>query len=352
MTQAPPMLDYAPRPVRPPGSLVALGALTLCCVFWGYSFPVMQIATSAFDRHVLRAGAGGGGGAGEAELLASRALFNGVRFGLAGALYALVTFRKQRGYSRDEVVGGAAVGTLFAAGMLLQVSGLRWALPSVSSFLTALPVVFAPLAQAALFGRPVGRRVWLAAGAAGVGIVLLSWPKPEAVAAAANALTATPPVPYLGEMLTVAGSIIFTAQIMAVDHFGRRSDPVRLTMVMLATTAALSLATGVTVGGGGGMLRGDAVRSLAADPRVLWTMSTLIVFSSVCALHLMNVYQPSVTPAIASVIYCTEPLFGTLFSLGLGTERLAVLTVAGGAAVVASVYVVASAPRPPERGHV
>ena len=74
-------------------------------------------------------------------------------------------------------------------------------------------------------------------------------------------------------------------------------------------------------------------------------MSTLIVFSSVMALHLMNVYQPRVSPAIASVIYCTEPLFGTMFSLALGTERLALLTVAGGAAIVGSVYVIASAPK-------
>ena len=46
-------------------------------------------------------------------------------------------------------------------------------------------------------------------------------------------------------------------------------------------------------------------------------MATLVTFSSVLALHMMNTFQPRVSPAIASVVYCTEPLFGTLASLAL-----------------------------------
>src|SRR5689334_22592734 len=57
--------------------VVAVGALVLCCLFWGYSFPVMQFANVAFERHMLPIDAS------EAQRLGSRGLFNGVRFGLA-----------------------------------------------------------------------------------------------------------------------------------------------------------------------------------------------------------------------------------------------------------------------------
>jgi drug/metabolite transporter (DMT)-like permease len=316
--------------------VVAVGALVLCCLFWGYSFPVMQFANVAFERHVL------GSDTGEAQRLGSRGLFNGVRFGLAGVLYGLVTWRRQRGFSRSDVVGGIVVGSLFAWGMIFQVVGLRWVFPSVSGFFTALPVVFAPVAQAAILKRPVGAKTWGAVGLAVVGIVLLSWPKPEA--AAQNTVAVMPPVPYLGELLTIAGALIFTAEIICVHHYGQSADAVRLTFVMLMTTAVMSAGAGVVMGGGS-MGRAGAVMRLFEDRQFVWTMTTLIVISSVLALHLMNIYQPRVSPAIASVVYCTEPLFSTLFSLLFATERLTLLTVAGGAVVVGSVLVVADAER-------
>jgi drug/metabolite transporter (DMT)-like permease len=316
-----------------------MGMLVLCCVLWGYSFPVMQVATNAFDAHLL-----GGRQGGEAGDLAARALFNGLRFGLAALLYGALTWRRQRGFAREDVIGGVVVGAFFAAGMLLQVTGLRWTFPSVSSFLTALAVVFAPLGQAVILRRPVGGATWVAVVFAMVGMTLLGWPKPEA--AAGNTLARVPPVAHLGEMLTVAAALLFTGQILAVDRFGARADAVRLTFVMLATTSVLSVFAGIGIGGPS-IARWEVVVGLARDPRVQWTMATLVAFSSVAALHLMNTYQPRVSPATASVIYCTEPLFGTAFSLAFATERLTVLTVAGGAAVLASVLAVAVGGRDP-----
>lgn len=315
------------------GSLLPVAVLVLVCLFWGYSFPVMQFGTRAFDRHVLPASAG------ELDKFASRALFNGVRYLLATILYGLVTWRRQRRYSRHDVVGGIVVGVLFAGGMFFQVVGLRWVLPSVSGFFTALPVVFAPLAQSAILKKPVGRKTWAAVALAVAGILLLSWPKPDAVGA--NTVAAIPPIRYLGESLTIIGALIFTAEIISVHHFGQNSDPVRLTLVMIATTAVFSLAIGLVLGGPS-LLRPSAMVGLVRDKEFIWTMSTLIGISSLLALHLMNTFQPRVSPAIASVIYCTEPLFSTLFSLIFATEILTRLTVAGGLAVTASVLVVAA----------
>jgi drug/metabolite transporter (DMT)-like permease len=142
------------------------------------------------------------------------------------------------------------------------------------------------------------------------GMVLLSWPNPGA--AHANTLAVVPPVPYLGEILTVAGSVLFTVQILALDRFGQNADPVRLTLVMLVAGGVLSLVAGPCIDPG--VLRPIDPGGLVRDPTVWWTVSSLVVVSSVLAMHLMNTYQPFVSPATASVIYCTEPLFGTIFS--------------------------------------
>jgi drug/metabolite transporter (DMT)-like permease len=307
----------------------------------------MQFATHAFDRHLLR---DPHSSTDTTRDLAARALFNALRFGLAAACYAALTWRRQRNFRRPDLVGGIVVGAFFAAGMLLQVTGLRWTFPSVSSFLTALAVVFAPLGQAALLRRPVGRPTWCAVALAMLGMILLGWPKPDA--ASDHTLATPPPPPLHGEALPVAAALLFTGQILSVDRFGARADATRLTLVMLATTSALSFAAAAVAGPS--LWRPHVLTDLARDPTVRWTMPTLVAFSSVAALHLMNTYQPRVSPATASVIYCTEPLFGTLFSLLFATERLTGLTLAGGAAVLASVLVVALAakdPLLPSEGH-
>lgn len=293
----------------------------------------MQYASRAFDAHTI-----GHPEASTVESLGSRALLNGLRFLIAGLIYTLATWKSQRQFARTETAGGLAVGLLFGAGMLLQVLGLAWARPSVSGFLTSMAVVFAPMAQACILRRPVGGYVWGAVGVALAGVTLLAWPNPDA---AQGGLTTHPPFPLLGEILTVLGAMVFTAQILAVDHYGQSADPRRLTSVMLFACAGLSLAVAAGVSAGQ-VLRPETLLALATDRVVWWSLGSLILFSSVLAIPLMNTYQPRVSPATASVVYCSEPLFALLFSVLLGTERLTLLTLAGGAAVLAAVLAVAA----------
>ncbi|MGA2500132.1 MAG: DMT family transporter [Tepidisphaeraceae bacterium] len=333
------ILDYA-TPVPKSHAPLAVAMLIVCCLMWGWSFPTMQIVSRAFDSHTHARDS--------IDLLASRALFNGFRFGLAGLLYLLLTLGHHRSFSRADILGGMAVGASFGIAMLFQILGLTWARPSVSGFLTALAVVFAPLAQALVLRRAVGPAAWLAVALAFLGMVLFSWPNPAA--GAANTLVTTPPLPLLGECLTVLASMIFTVQILSLDHYGQSAHPVRLTSIMFLTTSVISLFVAGVLSRGG-MFRPSLLAGLAGDRTVWWVMSTLVLFSSVGAMHLMNTFQPRVSPAIASVVYCSEPLFATLFSLAFGAEQLTFLTILGGVTVLAAVLIVAIKPASPTAPH-
>ena len=315
--------------------LLAIGMLALCCLLWGWSFPVAQLAMQPFEAHLRQSLGWSHGDFPVPRRVGLSAAFNTWRMGLAAVLYALLTWRRQRGFQRSDLAGGLLVGTFFAAGMLAQNVGLRYALPSVSGFLTALLVVFAPLAQALIFRRAVGKCTWVAVVLALTGTGILSWP-----VGATPAAILTAPWPWFGEAMTILGALFFTGQVLALDHFGSRADPARLTLVMLATTAALSGLTSLALGCGA-LYVPAAVTRLAADPVVWWTLGSLVVFSSVIAMHLMNVYQPSVSPAIASVVYCLEPLFAVAFSLLFQTEHLTGTVVIGGAIILLAVLLVA-----------
>jgi drug/metabolite transporter (DMT)-like permease len=58
----------------------------------------------------------------------------------------------------------------------------------------------------------------------------------------------------------------------------------------------------------------------------------------------MNACQPLVAPARATVIYCLEPVFALLASLGFGQETLTGLTCLGGAIVIGAALMVSLAP--------
>ena len=310
------------------GAVLVLG---LCCVFWGLSFPLLQIGTSAFNAALAVPGDV------RAEL-AARGAFNGWRFGLAAVIYLVLTWPRQRGYTAADWRAGRWVGGFLGAGIFLQVVGLRYTIPSVSGFLTALAVVFAPIAQSLLFRRPVGGMTWLAVVIATLGIALLAMPNPGSAAENGHALV--PPVSLLGEILTLIGAVLFTGQILAVDQLGPKADLTRMTLIMFAAGAAVNIIFGLALGSAP-LYRPAAVAGLFGSGTFLWTMGLLVVVSGILALHLMNGWQPVVAPATATVIYCLEPVFAMLFSLAFRTESLTLTTVAGGAMVLIAVLVVA-----------
>ena len=339
IVESEPMPAHGARAGRGSRGMAVLG-LAVCCVFWGYSFPAMQMLSGAWDR------AAGGQMRGAAAALALRATFLGWRFALAAGLYFLLTHPRQRGHSANDWRAGLSVGGFMSLGMMLQIVGLRYTLPSVSAFITALTIVFAPLGQSLFLRERVGGRIWLAVGVAFAGTVLLSAPNSSAVAA--KTLVERPPLPYLGEVLTGLGAVIFTCQIIAVDRLAPRADVARLTMIMLATVAVAHTTFGATLAGGG-IYRPGVLELLVTDRTFLWVMPTLIVFSTVGSLHLMNIFQPRISPAAACVVYCLEPVFATAFSVIMRTELLTGITAAGGAVVLCAVLIVARAERADKR---
>ena len=310
--------------------LLPIAMLAVCCLLWGFSFPIAQRCAAIMER------AGGSDQLGTAV----RSAFNALRFGVAALVYLLLTLPQQRHFSRADLLGGTSVGVFFTLGVFLQLVGLRYTTPSVSAFLTALAVVFAPLAQAGILKRKVSGTMWLSVILATGGTALLSWPGADSMGA--NSFVEKPPIPLLGEMLTVIASGMFTLQILALDRYGQSANPVRLTSVMFGVCAILSAL--ISCAWGGASLFSPAVlQTLASDVSFAWMFIALVLLCSLAAMHLMNKYQPLIAPAAATVIYCLEPVFATAYSGLMGAESITALTLAGGGIILIAVLLIAKA---------
>ncbi|MCW8132604.1 MAG: DMT family transporter [Planctomycetota bacterium] len=315
MSASVPALGAPPANVRTRAALLLFAAN----IFWGWSFPTMKWVVPEMQAQVPGAG----------ELVAT-ATFIGWRFGLGGLLYLLLSFRTQRGFTREEWRGGLATGLCFVTGLFLQIMGLRYTLPSISGFITSLVVVFIPLAQRLVLRTPIAPGTWPAVGLALAGTVVLA-------TTGAGDPSARPPFPYAGEVLTLLGSVAFTAQVLFLDHYGKKASATRVSLVQFAVTGLAGVLIGLALGHGPDFYQPATLHALGSNWTIQWGLPTLVVFSTVGAFHLMNQNQPLLPAATAGVIYCSEPVFSTVFSIVLGQESPAANLLMGGGLILAGI---------------
>lgn len=167
-------------------------------------------------------------------------LYTGLRFALATVvLLPLVVLLSRRAGSkapqpinRGLLLGGTVMGLALALGINLQQVGLLFTSVTNSGFITGLYVIVVPLLGLFL-GHKTGLGIWLGAGLAVVGMVLLSVGEGFHVAS--------------GDWLQLAGAFVWGAHVLLVSFFASRHDPLRLALLQFAVCAVVSLALAIAL---------------------------------------------------------------------------------------------------------
>ena len=216
--------------------------------------------------------------------------------------------------------GSLACGTaLFAASALQQV-GLQWTSAGLSGFLTATYVLLVPV-LGCFVGRPPLRTTWAGVALALAGLYFISV-GPDASLAVGK-----------GEALTLLCALVFAVQILCVDRWAARVDPIAL--------AAGEFAVGFLEGIPFLALPSEAGRLSFASLRAAFPAIAFAGFlSSGVAYTLQVVAQKRVRPAIASLLMSLEAVFAALFGRLFLDQALSARQVAGCALVFAAVVFV------------
>ncbi|MBP7141157.1 MAG: DMT family transporter [Opitutaceae bacterium] len=270
----------------------AIFFLILATAFWGVSFPLVK--GMAFLHERLLPGS-------STWFIASMVLMP--RFVLAALLLAVWqsvrsgTLRCTRG----ELVQGVVIGLFSSAGMICQSDALQFTAASTSAFLTQLYVVFIPVYLMVRTRRNPGAAMWTSVFLVIVGVSILGnfdWRSLRF---------------GRGEWETMLGSLFFAGQILwleKAEYAGNR--PEKISLVMYTTL---------------GVVLTGMVMITAPDPASIgvlaaslpWWLFTVILMMvcTVGAYGLMNAWQPKITATEAGLIYCVEPIFGSLMALFL-----------------------------------
>ena len=264
----------------------------------------------------------------------------GVRYTLALAI--LLAFWPRVWHSAGRAARRAALtlAAVYCAGAGLQVIGLQWTTPATSAFLTSLGGAWVPLLAWCWRRTPIGLPTWLGLILGLAGVFVLSQPGDGASWALGK-----------GEVLTLAASVLFSVQILLLDHYGRATfqttaattgatvgvPPALLTLCLVAVNGPPMLVAATlwsaSSGGVAAWLRWSS--AMLSDPTSSVVVLTLTVFCTILAFHWMNKYQPQVPANRAALIYFLEPVFGAAFSLLLGYDQWSYSLLLGGALIIA-----------------
>lgn len=241
--------------------------------------------------------------------------FVALRFGTAGALALLLSWRQLRGLTRAELRAGVLMGAVLCGSYGLQTMGLSAIASSKSAFLTALYVPLVPLLMLLLFRRPPPLAAWLGIAVAFAGLVLLSDPSGLEWSFGR------------GEALTLGGAAMIALEICLLGRYAGQCEPRRMAVVQLLTVALLATLAAVATG--------EALPQAA--PGLVGCVLGLGLATALIQVA-MNWAQKTVPATRATLIYAMEPVWGGLVGW-LAGEQLTVPALCGAALIVVSVLV-------------
>ena len=197
-------------------------------------------------------------------------------------------FTAQPDVRRNSLAGGIVCGTLLFIAESLQQFGLLYTSVGKAGFITALYMLIVPL-LAAFAGRSNGLRIWTAALIATGGLYLLSVKGDLSIGS--------------GDLLCLGCALGYSLQILSVDRFATKVDPIRMSCAMFFTGAVQGTALTLLLEGG---VTAQAIAS--ALPAMLYVG----ILSNGVAYTLQVLAQRDANPTIASLIMSLESVFAAL----------------------------------------
>lgn len=270
--------------------------LLLVALVWGSSYLSAQTATAALPVLLV--------------------LF--ARYALSAlACAGLVSVRRGRLWTRDELRAGVPLGITQAAVLVVETYGVAHTSAANAGLIISLTIVLTPLLDRS--GHPGGLppRFFLAAGVCVVAVALLM---------TGNGFHA----PRSGDLLMLGAAVVRAAHVALVGRLttGRAVRPLHLTTVQTVVGTALFLPLAAR----------DLPTLARADSDTWLQLLYLALFCSVFAFLAQTWAVQRTSASRASLLLGTEPIWAAALGVALGGERFTLLTGLGAALMVTGTY--------------
>jgi len=235
----------------------------------------------------------------------------------------------QNGDNYGVLLAGAEIGLLNAIGFYGQAMGLQTTPASTSAFICSLAVVIVPIIDF-LAGKRILSREIIGALLAVVGVAFLEMDGLREDLAAGNSLLSS------GTLYSLIQPVAFGFGFWRLEHWTRKypEGGMQLTASMMLSIAALMI--GVVLLGDTEMPDFDQFGTWLSNPTILGATLWTGIVTTVLPTFLETRAMKSLSASETTMLYSTEPIFGSLFasfaldeSMGLGGGVGAAMVLAG-----------------------
>lgn len=270
--------------------------LLLVAIIWGSGFIGSQMAL-------------------DAQLSSAFIMF--VRFAIATLIIGVVFFKDlKKNLKREHLKGGILIGLFLFLAFYVQTVGLKYTTPSNNAFITASNVVMVPFIWWVISKKRPSIKIFVSSFLCLIGIGILSLNFSQGFSF------------QVGDLLTLLCAFLFACQIVATGILAKQMD----TKVVVFLQFAVATVCGFIM-----FMLTDRNFTAFASPKGMAAVIYLGVFSTCLCYFLQTTAQQHVDSSKAAIILATESLFGTIFSVALGYDRLTINMVVGGMIILASI---------------
>ena len=186
-------------------------------------------------------------------------------------------------------LAGGACGAMLCLASALQQAGIACTTTAKASFITALYVILVPIISIFL-GQRTDKKIWFCAALSVVGLYFLCFK------------AGSPGGFGRGDLLIIFAALGFAVQILVVDRFVTKVDPIRLSQMQVMFQGIISTVLMLI------FERPTAAALIHAAFPIIFAG----IFSSGVAYTFQIVGQKGLDPTIASIAMCLESVFGAI----------------------------------------
>lgn len=244
-----------------------------------------------------------------------------MRFTVAAVIWLILVRPARLGWTRDGIRRGLIVGVLLTAGMVIQNVGLDYTSEAVSAFLTALTVIFVPLAIWLIFRERPAASIYLGIALAVPGVWLMSGVDKQGGFSLG-----------VGEIMGIACAVVFSFHLISINAYTPLENAWRIGAAQFVVAAVCCWAAVIVL-----FLQVQHFDYGVFSTVAWWRGVAILAFGpTLIAFGLVTFYQPQISPVRAVLIYLLEPVFASVFAWIWNGSAMTGGMIIGGALILAA----------------
>lgn len=220
------------------------------------------------------------------------------RFGFSALLLFVIYIGKIKKAKMKDIKNGSIIGIFMFLAFYFMIISIKNTTASKVSFIIGAYVLIVPFLAWIINKKRPDKYAVIGAFLATVGLGFLTIEKGVDF--------------NIWDMVAGCCSFFFAAHMIAIEKYGRDSDPILITVIQFIVTAGIFI---ILVGYFEGY-------DFSILPKIKWTLGYLVVISTVISFAIQTIAQRYISSTSTALILTLQSVFGAIFAVWYLNERM------------------------------